>query len=266
MRRPSALGLLIAPLCAALLLAIAVAPRQARAETVEQAYASALEAYYAGKFDVAIKGLERLSALPLSHEELFYNLGCAYFRKGDLGRAIFNFERALALDPSFDNARFNLQTARGRARSKVKDVLEGIAAEGWWRSLLRLLSLSGWWWLFIALWWLALGVLFGLRYIKPGPARAGLIATNALLAVLALLAGLLLAGRIHAGRGVHEGIVLPQKIAVREGPDGSARKTFKLHAGIKVQLKAESPGWARIRLPNGLEGWIPRRDLGVLPR
>lgn len=251
---------------AVLSLTLLAAPQRARAETVEQAYAGALKAYYAGKYDAAIKGLERLSALPLHHEELFYNLGCAYFRKGDLGRAIFNFERALALDPGFENARFNLQTARVRARSKVKDVLKGIAAEGWWRSLLRLLTLSGWWWLFIALWWLALGLLFGLRYIKPGPARAGLIATNALLGLLALIAGLLLAGRIYAGKGVSEGIVLPQKIAVREGPDGSARQTFKLHAGIKVQLKAESPGWARIRLPNGLEGWIPRKDLGVLPR
>ncbi len=258
---------LIATFGAALLaLTLLCAPRRAQAETVEQAYAAALKAYYAGKYNDAIKSLERLAALPLAHEELFYNLGCAYFRRGDLGRAIFNFERALALDPGFEDAQFNLQTARARARGKVKDVLKGIAAEGWWRSLLGLLSLTGWWWLFIVLWWLALGVLFGLRHVKPGPARAGLIATNVLFAVLALIAGLLLAGRIYAGRGVSEGIVLPQTIAVREGPDASARQAFKLHAGIKVQLKAESPGWARIRLPNGLEGWIPRKDLGVLPR
>ncbi len=48
---------------------------------------------------------------------LFYNLGNAYFRTGDLGRAILNYERALALDPSQPEARANLQLARDQARA-----------------------------------------------------------------------------------------------------------------------------------------------------
>ena len=257
----SALSLLAAVLC---LTTLCMAPRPAQGETIDDAYRGALKAYYAGNFDDAIKRLERLSALPMHHEDLFYNLGCAYFRKGELGKAIFNFERALTLDPGFEDARFNLETARSMVRQKVKDVLKGVAGETFWGSLLRKLTLGSWWWLFIALWWLTLGVLYGLRFVKPGPARAGLIAVNTLLAILALSSGLLLAGKIQAGRGLKEGIVLPEKVAVREGPDASARTTFKLHAGLKVQLKAESPGWRRIRLANGLEGWIPRGDLGIL--
>ena len=35
-------------------------------------------------------------------QELYYNLGNAYFGAGELGRAIYWYERALELDPSWD--------------------------------------------------------------------------------------------------------------------------------------------------------------------
>ena len=39
---------------------------------------------------------------------LFYNLGNAYYRQGNLGKAIVNYERALKLDPTNADARENL--------------------------------------------------------------------------------------------------------------------------------------------------------------
>ena len=56
--------------------------------------------YAAGKFPSAIEGYESLVKSGQWNPSLFYNLGNAYFRTGDLGRAILNYERALALDPS----------------------------------------------------------------------------------------------------------------------------------------------------------------------
>ena len=244
--------------------ALFAAPRAGHAETIQDAYAVGLSTYYAGHYGDAIKRFERLVALPPHNEELFYNLGCAYYRHGKIGPAIFNFERALAFDPGFEDARYNLKTARAVAKTKVKDVLKGVASEAWWVSWSRLLSQRGWWILFLVLWWSALGLFFGLRYVKPGPARAALIATNSLLALLTLIAATLLAAHLYARRGLHEGIILPDRVAIREGPDASARSTFKVHAGLKVRLKTESAGWVRIRLVNGLEGWIPRTDVGVL--
>lgn len=246
------------------IVALSMGAQTARAETVEQAYAGALKSYYAGNYKAAVQALERLVALPLHHEELFYDLGCAYFRLGRLGPAIYNYERALALDAGFEDARYNLELARELAGQRVKDVLKGVGGEAWWMSLVKLLSPGGWWIVFLLCWWLTLGLVLLVRSMGSGPARAGLVATNSFVALLALLAGLLLAGRIYATGNVREGVVLPDKVAVHEGPDATARSTFKLHAGLKVRVRAESSGWVRIRLTNGLEGWIKRADLGML--
>jgi len=48
---------------------------------------------------------------------LFYDLGNAYFRTGDFGHGILNYERALALERHHPEATANLQIARDEARA-----------------------------------------------------------------------------------------------------------------------------------------------------
>ena len=48
---------------------------------------------------------------------LFYDLGNAYFRHGDFGRAILNYDRALRLDPHHPEADANLRIAHDQAHS-----------------------------------------------------------------------------------------------------------------------------------------------------
>ena len=56
--------------------------------------------YAAGHFPDAIVGYESLVKNRQWNPVLFYDLGNAYYRTGDFGRAILNYERALALDPA----------------------------------------------------------------------------------------------------------------------------------------------------------------------
>src|SRR5438128_1273933 len=80
-------------------------------------FAKANQEYAQGHFKEAIAGYETLvRSGPLS-ANLFYDLGNAYFRTGDFGRAILNYERALALDRHHPEASANLQIARDEARS-----------------------------------------------------------------------------------------------------------------------------------------------------
>jgi len=234
------------------------------AETVDQAYQTSLKHYYDGRYKEAVEGLSRLLAIPMDSEDLHYNLGCAFFRLGRLGPAIYHFEKTLAREPSAEDARFNLDTSRALVASRVKDELKGAAQEGWWPRLLNVFSAGTWAVIFLVLWWLTFGILLALRYINPGPVRAGLIAGNSFIAALTLICGLMILGKLHRDHRVTQGIVLPAQMAVHEGPAASTKTTFKLHAGFKVRLQSRADGWVRIRLPNGLEGWVPHHQIGVL--
>src|SRR5207245_2079566 len=67
-------------------------------------------------FKEAISGYEALIRSGQWSANVFYDLGNAYFRTGDLGRVILNYERALALERHNPEVTANLQIARGEAR------------------------------------------------------------------------------------------------------------------------------------------------------
>src|SRR5262245_3485677 len=80
-------------------------------------FPKANQEYAHGHFKEAIAGYETLVSAHQWNANLFYDLGNAYFRTGDFGRAILNYERALALDAHHPEATANLQIARDEARA-----------------------------------------------------------------------------------------------------------------------------------------------------
>src|ERR1051325_3739925 len=80
-------------------------------------FAKANQEFAQGHFKEAIAGYEALVRAGQWNANLFYDLGNAYFRTRDFGRAILNYERALALDNHHPEATANLQIARDEARA-----------------------------------------------------------------------------------------------------------------------------------------------------
>src|SRR4029077_7548322 len=83
----------------------------------ESEFAKANQEYAQGHFKEAIAGYEALVRAGQWNSNLFYDLGNAYFRARDFGRAILNYERALALDQHHPEATANLQIARDESRA-----------------------------------------------------------------------------------------------------------------------------------------------------
>jgi tetratricopeptide (TPR) repeat protein len=247
---------------AVLSLVVVAAAAPSRADVLDEAWRRGNEAYFRGDYAAVVAAFEQLERQGVVSADLAYNLGVAYFRTGALGKAIWAFERAAALDPDADDARFNLAQARKLAERRVRDKLEGADREPLWTRAVTALPTSTLTWLFTALYAGGFVVLF-VRRRAEGDARAPLTAAAALLGLGALLAGLLLGGRALLDR-LPFGIVLPERLAVKEGADPNYRTSFDVHAGLKVRLLEEDHDWVRIRLANGLEGWVRGQDVGRL--
>src|SRR6266850_569357 len=115
--------------------------------------------FAAGHFPAAIAGYESLVRSRQWNPALFYDLGNAYFRTGDFGSAILNYERALVLDPAQPEARANLQLARDQARA-----LE--LARSWTETHLDFLTRDHFAWLAAAAFWGAAAILGGLYFAQ----------------------------------------------------------------------------------------------------
>ena len=86
-----------------------------------------------------------------------------------------------------------------------------------------------------------------------------------LTAAVLLLGGALLGGALgiaaHVRAAVQEAVVMPEVVQVREFPGEAAKVAFEVHAGLKVRVMETSGKFARVRLPNSLEGWADKESL-----
>ena len=84
------------------------------------------------------------------------------------------------------------------------------------------------------------------------------------MALATLGLGTLMGGRLFLAERVERAVVLPDTVAVKEGPDPNYNAIFNVHAGLRVRITEKEQDWVRVRLSNGLEGWVRERDLGRL--
>ncbi|HEX2657787.1 MAG TPA: tetratricopeptide repeat protein [Polyangia bacterium] len=251
----------------AVVVAASLLAGRARADRLDDAWKSANDAYLRGDYAAAVSAYEQLDRQVVS-SELAFHLGNAYYRKGQLGPAIWSWERALALDPDQDDARYNLEQARKVAATRVQDKIEGADREPAWMRLVSLLPGTSEVGLFAALYLAFFGALaLRLRARRAGGSddghAAAWTAVAAILGVTVALAAALLVGRLAMNR-LPVGVVLPDQVAVKEGADANYKTSFDVHAGLRVRLLEHDQDWVRIRLANGLEGWVRDRDVGRL--
>jgi hypothetical protein len=216
-------------------------------------FAEGVEAY--GRDDVA--GAEAAFRKLLEHgmggADVEYNLGTVELAQGKLGEAVLYLERARRQGGGSD-VDANLTLARGR----VVDQVVGTADEGMLSRLVAATSGPGAALAFVVPWGFAFALLLYRRLLGSTGASG---AAAALLLVLSLPGAGLLLAHVVRNETVHDAVVLAKTLPVRETPDASSKVAFELHAGSSVRLLASSGTFARLRLPNGLEGWAEQRNL-----
>jgi tetratricopeptide (TPR) repeat protein len=222
------------------------------------------DAYFHGRYGEAVDAYEHVAALGVISEDLYYNLANAYLKNGQAGPAIYNYERALELDPSQEDVQFNLKVARDAAAKKGEDRLVGAEATPLWIRAVQPFTIGTLSWIFLSVYFSLFGLLIARHFLGPGFARVGLTALTVFVALATLGSGTLLGGRLVLAERVERAVVLPDTVAVKEGPDPNYNALFNVHAGLRVRITEKEQEWVRVRLSNGLEGWVRERDLGRL--
>jgi len=223
-----------------------------------------VEAYSAGNYTQALQDWEDVRATGLMSKELYYNLGNAYFKTGEIAPAILWYERALRLDPSDADVRYNLEFARAQTQDKIDEVPE-IFFEQWGHAMCYLLPSNT---------WAALGlVFFGLTVLLVLLFLLGRTSTQRRVGFFAAIVTLLLSGlgwdfaqwqRTEAQRQ-DMAIVMRPVSSVKSSPSAEgAKDLFILHEGTRVKILDNVSGFSNIELADGRQGWIPSGEIEII--
>jgi hypothetical protein len=225
-----------------------------------EAMLTANQLYDSGQYPQAAQAYQQLVDQGYADSALFYNLGNAYFKQGDYGRAILNYRRAERLAPRDPDIEANLALARAQS----VDQLEEIANEnGFFGNLAHLTQ--GWLALNeLAVITLGLWIVFAFLVIAFGSSKrdSGLreaLSYALVVSLLALMVGIVgLVSRLHVDNTRPEAIVVAQEVDVTSGPGSQYATEFTLHSGTEIGLVETRGSWARLALPgSGLQGWVP---------
>jgi tetratricopeptide (TPR) repeat protein len=214
-------------------------------------FARANAEYAAQHYQAAIDGYEALVRAGQRNSALFYNLGNAWYRRGDQARTILNYERALALDPEHAEAKANVQLVRDQARA-LELVPQG--AE-------RFLSAIGpgtYLWLAVAAFWIGLFALAMLLFRRSAAKTVVMVGSFILCGCAAY------ALYVLENSGRSRAIVLNKSIEARLATADNANSILALPPGSEVKLLSTRGDWSYAALPNNLRGWIPAKSVELV--
>lgn len=249
----------IAPLALLLLLLAAPASRAQPAEAL-RLYDEGTERLVDGNYGGAVGSYRTALDLGVASAAIYYNLGIAYYRLDALGESIRSFERARRLAPGDRRILHNLEIAR----SRLPERFSRLPVRFWtraWQSVVTRIGATGLFAMGLALWLLPLaGMAWSLR-TRRRPAwlsRAGWPAG----VLAAILVGAALAASVRSPFG-DQAVILDDVVPLFVSASGEETDVV-LHEGLTVDIEDRSGGWLRIRLPNGVSGWIEARTAGEI--
>ena len=259
----SAVGRKTLPKAGLAVLALLLLPlgMHAAESCADSLWTAGVAAYTAADYQGAVKAWAALEQAGLASPELYTNEGDAYFKTEDYARAILCYERALRMDPSYADARYNLSLANSRVQDRIESVPEFFLVS-WMRTLGWKLSSDAWAVLFLVLLAaaLALGLLF-LLGCSSAARKAGFFSGIVLL-LLSLAALGFSSWQRREYQKADKAIVMSPVVAVKSAPGaGDGKDLFILHEGTKVRINDSVGGWVNIELADGRQGWMQEDNL-----
>src|SRR6266566_4406857 len=214
-------------------------------------FAKANQEFAQGHFKEAISGYEALIRAGEWSANVLYDLGNAYFRTGDFGRSILNYERALALEPHHPEATANLQIARDEARALEMQ-------PSWLERYLQFASVNQYTITAAVAFWIVVLCLAALIFAR----RRSAAMVALLLVMLLVFAGAIFAvWQLERGsKGSALAIVIGKDVQARLATADTANSILALPPGSEVKILSTRGDWTYAALPNNLRGWIPAKN------
>lgn len=219
--------------------------------------------YINGDYKGAVTDYEAILSNGYVSGTLFYNLGNAYFKDGQLGRSILNYNKALLLAPSDKDAEFNLSVANTYVKDNIAPMPE-FPLSRWIHSLRS--SLAGNTWGVLSLFFLVAALASALLFLlsERGTWRkTGFFSGLCFMVIFILSVSFAATGRREiANPG--EGVILTQAVSVKSAPKDSGSDIFIIHEGTKVGVISSFGEWREIMIADGNKGWVPARAMELI--
>ncbi len=201
---------------------------------------------------------------------VYYNLGNAYYRQGNMAQAVIAYERALRIDPAMSDARANLDFVMSRLEDKPEDNNSLLTRAN--QAVVVAMSANAWAWIAFATFIFLCGA--AALYIFTSNVTLRKVGFFGALGLVALTAYFVVVAATAASRVTDNSyavVTAPSTLlnSVPRQPK-KTEKVVPLHSGTKVQIVDSiatpddpvSPKWYNVRVGGGTHSaWLRATDV-----
>ena len=231
----------------------------AQSSDAAQQMLTANQLYEDANFVDSTNAYQQLAGQGYTNVRLYYNLGNAYYKRGDLGRALVNYLRAQRLSPRDADVKANLELAR----SQTVEQLDLKRAPLFTR--LSLVTVP--WMTFnetalaiVATWYLVAISFAVLVLTRRRKLRKAVFSLVLVFLVMFGSAAIVFGSRSYAVASGDRGVIVVKSAEFSSGPGNSYRRLSTLHEGAEARVLDRRGSWAKIELFDaGRQGWVEAR-------
>lgn len=227
----------------------------AAGQTPEQQYQSANILFQQGKISEARDVYENILKSGYVSGELYFNLGNAWYRTGNISRAILNYERARKYIPGDEDLEHNLQLMNLMITDRIEPIPR-LFVWDYWDALTGVFSLRGITWLAYGLLVLTIVLVAGTILDRRYVVRKASLVASVVTGVLLVISAMIFTAKWTEVSRTDEGVLMAQVVSVKNSPDVKGTDAFVLHNGVKVRIVDAVAGWLKVRIADGKVGWV----------
>lgn len=249
---------------AALLMMLPISYDALAADYADSLWNAGVKAYSEGVWDQALSAWMGIDEAGLQSAELYYNIGNAWYKSESYAKAILYYERALRLDPSYSDAKYNLEVARSFVQDDIEPVPEFVL-KTLWRKLCYCMDSKSWAVVSLVLFalFLAMLLLF-LLGTDSAMKKTGFFTALAVLVLTLMTLGFSLTQKRDFFRQ-DAAIVMRPVVPVKSSPSQEgAADLFILHDGTRVTILDSVADWTNIQLADGRQGWLRTECMEII--
>lgn len=226
-------------------------------------FSKANKLYVEDKYNEAIDIYHQIENSGLESFELYFNLGCTYYRMKNIPYSILYLERAKRLNPFDEDVEFNLNVANLRVVDKINPVPRLFVWE--WIDSIKSLFNSDLWSVsvLIFVWGIFLFLVMFLTTSYPWFKK--------LYFAIALFLLLLTAVSFYFAYSTYRtetsrdyAVIYSPSVFVRSSPEADGTKIVTLHEGTKVSILDTIGKWKKIRIADGNTGWVEDESILII--
>ena len=232
-------------------------------QSADELFKKGNEQYKLEQYEEAIKTYTEIEGLSVTSSELYYNLGNCYYKLNKVAPSIYNYEKALLIDPLNEDARNNLVFARRLTIDNIEELPKSVFQKID-ESLVKKLSYNQW--AITSVIFSILGCsLFLLFYFSYTPSKKRFFFVTSVLSFLLLILSTTFTIKEHSYIKTNvEAIIFVEETEIKNAPTFNSENVFTLHEGTKVKVLDTVDNWKKIKIADGKIGWIISSELKLL--